>query len=331
MILVTGGLGYIGSHTVVKLLEQNYDLVILDNLYNSDADVLNSIEKITSKKPRFYQTDLLNINGLEEIFMENNIDSVIHFAGYKAVGESVEKPLMYFNNNITGTINLLMTMQKYNCRKIIFSSSATVYGTTETMPLVESSPLGVTNPYGRTKLIIEDMLRDLYNSDTKFGIVLLRYFNPIGAHKSGLIGESPNGIPNHLMPYICSVADGTLPCLNIFGNDYDTIDGTGVRDYIHVEDLSEGHIKAYKKIEKSGGLHVYNLGTSKGYSVLQIIDAFEKANGIRIKYNIVSRRAGDVAAVYAGTEKAAKELGFKASYGIEEMCRDSWNFARNKK
>lgn len=331
MILVTGGLGYIGSHTVVKLLEQNYDLVILDNLYNSDSDVLNSIEKITSKKPRFYQTDLLNINGLEEIFKENSIDSVIHFAGYKAVGESVEKPLMYFNNNITGTINLLMTMQKYNCRKIIFSSSATVYGTTETMPLVESSPLGATNPYGRTKVIIEDMLRDLYNSDNKFGIVLLRYFNPIGAHKSGLIGESPNGIPNNLMPYICNVANGTLPYLNIFGNDYDTIDGTGVRDYIHVEDLSEGHIKAYKKIEKSGGLHVYNLGTGKGYSVLQVINAFEKTNGIKIKYNIVSRRAGDVAAVYAGTEKAAKELGFKASYGIEEMCRDSWNFARNKK
>ncbi len=329
-MLVTGGTGYIGSHTVVKLIEQNEEIIILDNLYNSKIEVLNCFETITGKKPKFYKADLLDINKLDEIFQNNKIDCVIHFAGYKAVGESVAKPLMYFNNNITGTINLLMTMQKYNCKKIIFSSSATVYGTAETMPLDESSPLGVTNPYGRTKLVIEDMLRDLYNSDNEFSIVLLRYFNPIGAHKSGLIGESPNGIPNNLMPYICKVAKGELPQLNVFGNDYDTVDGTGVRDYIHVEDLAEGHVKAVEKA-KSNGLYIYNLGTGNGYSVLEVINAFEKANNIKINYKIVPRRAGDVAVIYAGTEKAELELGFKAKYNIEDMCRDSWNFAINKK
>lgn len=329
MILITGGLGYIGSHTAIKLLEQNREIIILDNLYNSKVEVLDSIESIIGKKPLFYETDLLDIKSLEKVFEDNKIDCVIHFAGYKAVGESVAKPLMYFNNNITGTINLLMTMQKYNCKKIIFSSSATVYGTAETMPLDENSPLGVTNPYGRTKLVIEDMLRDLYNSDNEFSIVLLRYFNPIGAHKSGLIGESPNGIPNNLMPYICKVAKGELPQLNVFGNDYDTVDGTGVRDYIHVEDLAEGHVKAVEKA-KINGLYIYNLGTGNGYSVLEVINAFEKANNIKINYKIVPRRAGDVAVVYAGTEKAELELGFKAKYNIEDMCRDSWNFAINK-
>ena len=294
MLLITGGLGYIGSHTVVKLLEQNKEIIILDNLYNSKIEVLDSIGTITGKKPLFYQVDLLDIACLEKVFAENHIDCVIHFAGYKAVGESVAKPLMYFNNNITGTINLLMTMQKYNCKKIIFSSSATVYGTAETMPLDENSPLGVTNPYGRTKLVIEEMLNDLYASDNEFSIVLLRYFNPIGAHKSGLIGESPNGIPNNLMPYICKVAKGELPYLNVFGNDYDTVDGTGVRDYIHVEDLAEGHVKAYEKIKDRNGLYVYNLGTGIGYSVLQVINAFEKANNIKINYEIVPRRVGDV-------------------------------------
>lgn len=331
MILITGGTGYIGSHTAVKLLEQNKDIIILDNLYNSKKEVIDSIEQIANKKLKFYQTDLLDIDGLEKIFSENKIDCVIHFAGYKAVGESVAKPLMYFNNNITGTINLLMTMQKYNCKKIIFSSSATVYGTAETMPLNENSPLGVTNPYGRTKLVIEEMLNDLYNSDNEFGIVLLRYFNPIGANKSGLIGENPNGIPNNLMPFICKVADGTLPCLNVFGNDYDTVDGTGVRDYIHVEDLAEGHVKSYEKIKDTNGLYVYNLGTGNGYSVLQVINAFEKSNNIKINYNIVPRRAGDVATVYADTKKAKEELGFEAHYGIEDMCRDSWNFASKNK
>jgi len=329
MLLITGGTGYIGSHTAVKLLEQNEEIIILDNLYNSKKEVLNSIETITTNKPRFYQTDLLDISGIEQIFQENQIDCVIHFAGLKAVGESVEEPLKYFNNNITGTINLLMTMKKYNRKKIIFSSSATVYGTAEIMPLNENSPLGVTNPYGRTKLVIEDMLRDLHASDNEFGIVVLRYFNPIGAHKSGLIGENPNGIPNNLMPYICKVAKGDLPQLSVFGNDYDTVDGTGVRDYIHVEDLAAGHVKAYEKIKDANGLFTYNLGTGNGYSVLQVINAFEKANDIKINYKIAPRRAGDVATVYADTKKAETELGFIAEYGIEDMCRDSWNFAKN--
>ncbi len=329
MILITGGTGYIGSHTAVKLLEQNENIIIMDNLDNSKKEVLNNIETITTKKPKFYQTDLLDTSCLEQIFQENQIDCVIHFAGLKAVGESVDEPLKYFNNNITGTINLLMTMQKYNCKKIIFSSSATVYGTAETMPLNEDSPLGVTNPYGRTKLVIEDMLRDLYASDNEFGIVLLRYFNPIGAHKSGLIGENPNGIPNNLMPYICKVAKGDLLQLNVFGNDYDTVDGTGVRDYIHVEDLAAGHVKAYEKIKDANGLFTYNLGTGNGYSVLQVVNAFEKANNIKINYRIAPRRSGDVATVYADTRKAEAELGFKAKYGIEDMCRDSWNFAKH--
>lgn len=330
MILITGGTGYIGSHTAVKLLEQNEEIIILDNLYNSKEEVLDNIVTITTKKPKFYETDLLDMNYLEKIFQENKIHCVIHFAGLKAVGESVAEPLKYFNNNIAGTINLLMTMKKYNCKKIIFSSSATVYGTTQIMPLTENSPLGVTNPYGRTKLVIEDMLRDLYTSDNEFGIVLLRYFNPIGAHKSGLIGENPNGIPNNLMPFICKVAKGELPQLNVFGNDYDTVDGTGVRDYIHVEDLATGHVKSYDKIKLANGIYTYNLGTGNGYSVLEVINAFEKANNIKVNYKIAPRRAGDVATVYADTKKAEEELGFKAVYNIEDMCRDSWNFYKNK-
>ena len=331
MILVTGGTGYIGSHTAVKLLEQNEEIIILDNLYNSKVEVIDNIETITGKRPKFCEADLLDINELEEIFKENKIDCVIHFAGLKAVGESVEQPLKYFNNNITGTINLLMTMQKYNCKKIIFSSSATVYGTAETMPLNENSPLGITNPYGRTKLNIEDMLRDLYSSDNEFGIVLLRYFNPIGAHKSGLIGENPNGIPNNLMPYICKVASGELPHLNVFGNDYDTIDGTGVRDYIHVEDLAEGHVKSLNLVKDNNGLYIYNLGTGNGYSVLQVINAFEKVNNIQVNYKIAPRRDGDVATVYADTKKAEMELGLMSKFNIEEMCRDSWNYAKRHK
>ena len=329
MILITGGTGYIGSHTAVKLLEQNEDIIMLDNLYNSNISVIDKIEAITNKRPEFYQTDLLDKPGLEKVFKENQIDCVIHFAGLKAVGESVEKPLVYFNNNISGTINLLMAMEKFSCRKIIFSSSATVYGKAEVMPLNENSPIGVTNPYGRTKLVIEDMLKDIYASDNDKSIVLLRYFNPIGAHKSGLIGEDPNGIPNNLMPYICKVAKGELPVLNVFGNGYDTIDGTGVRDYIHVEDLAAGHVKAYDKIRTETGLYTYNLGTGKGYSVLQVIDAFEKANSIKINYIIAPRRPGDVAEVYADTKKAETELGFKAQYTLEDMCRDSWNFIAN--
>jgi len=310
-------------------LEQNEDIIMLDNLYNSNISVIDKIEAITNKRPEFYQTDLLDKPGLEKVFKENQIDCVIHFAGLKAVGESVEKPLVYFNNNISGTINLLMAMEKFGCKKIIFSSSATVYGKAEVMPLNENSPIGVTNPYGRTKLVIEDMLKDIYASDNDKSIVLLRYFNPIGAHKSGLIGEDPNGIPNNLMPYICKVAKGELPVLNVFGNGYDTIDGTGVRDYIHVEDLAAGHVKAYGKIRTETGLYTYNLGTGKGYSVLQVIDAFEKANSIKINYIIAPRRPGDVAEVYADTKKAETELGFKAQYTLEDMCRDSWNFIAN--
>ncbi len=329
MLLITGGTGYIGSHTAVKLLEQNENIVIMDNLSNSKKEVINSIEIITDKKQRFYQTDLLDINGLEQIFQKNQIDCVIHFAGLKEIGESLTEPLRYFNNNIAGTINLLLTMQKYNCKKIIFSSSATVYGAAETTKLAENSAIGAANPYGRTKLVIEDMLRDLYAADNEFSVVLLRYFNPIGAHKSGLIGENPNGIPNNLMPYICKVAKGELPQLNIFGNDYNTVDGTGVRDYIHVEDLAAGHVKAYNKIKSENGLFVYNLGTGKGYSVLTIVKTFEKVNNIKINYEIVPRRSGDLAAVYADTKKAEKELGFRADFDIEDMCRDSWNFYKN--
>jgi UDP-glucose 4-epimerase len=329
MILITGGTGYIGSHTVVKLLEQSEDVIILDNLSNSKKDVLNNIKTITGRHPEFYQADIRDNSAVDKVFEENTIDCVIHFAGLKAVGESVRKPLKYFNNNVAGAINLLMAMEKYNCRKIIFSSSATVYGIAETMPLDENSPLGVTNPYGRTKLIIEDMLRDLYTSDNRVSIVLLRYFNPLGAHKSGLIGENPKGIPNNLMPYICKVAKGELPYLNVFGNDYDTLDGTGVRDYIHVEDLAAGHVKAYGKIKSNRGLYIYNLGTGTGYSVLQVIDAFEKANNVKINYRIAPRRTGDVAIVYADTQKSESELGFKAEYSIDDMCRDSWNFYRN--
>ena len=329
MILITGGTGYIGSHTAVKLLEQNEEIIILDNLFNSKKDVLDSIEKITGRRPKFSQTDLLDTNKLNRVFQQNQIDCVIHFAGLKSIGESIEEPLKYFNNNITGTVNLLMALKKYNCKKIIFSSSASVHGTAETMPITESSSLGVTNPYGRTKLVIEDMLRDLYVSDNGLGIVLLRYFNPIGAHKSGLIGENSNGVPNNLMPYICKVAKGEFPYLNVFGNDYDTVDGTGVRDYIHVDDLAAGHIQAYEKIKFANGLYTYNLGTGKGYSVLQVVNAFESANNIKINYRIAPRRAGDMAAVYADTKKAESELRFKAQYGIDDMCRDSWNFYKH--
>lgn len=330
MILVTGGTGYIGSHTVLKLLEQNNEVAIVDNLYNSKKEVIESIERIACKTVRFYQFDLLDIEGLEKIFEENTIECIIHFAGLKAVGESVAEPLKYFNNNIVGTINLLNAMRKHGCKKIIFSSSATVYGASEVMPLNEDSALGVTNPYGRTKLVIEEMLRDIYQSNNELGIVMLRYFNPIGAHKSGLIGENPNGIPNNLMPFICKAAKGEVPKLNIFGNDYDTIDGTGVRDYIHVEDLAVGHVKAYEKIKTENGLFVYNLGTGKGYSVLTVLKTFERVNNVNINYEIAPRRAGDVASVYADTKKAEEELGFKAAFDIEDMCRDSWNFYKEK-
>lgn len=330
-ILVTGGAGFIGSHTVVELLEKGEDIVIVDNFVNSKPEVLEKIKKITEKDFKFYEVDLLDKENLEKVFIENKIEAVIHFAGLKAVGESVEKPIEYYHNNITGTLILLELMKKYNCKKIIFSSSATVYGTPKTVPIKEDFPLSTTNPYGSTKLMIEQILKDVCIADKEFCAILLRYFNPIGAHKSGLLGESPNGIPNNLMPYINQVALGKLDHLNVFGNDYPTVDGTGVRDYIHVVDLAKGHVKALKKAREITGAEAYNLGTGKGYSVLEIVKAFEDANNIKIKYEITARRAGDIAECYADPSKAKQELGWEATKNLEEMCKDSWNFTTQNK
>lgn len=328
-ILVTGGAGFIGSHTCVELLEAGYEVVIVDNFSNSKPEALNRIKKITGKDFAFYEADLLDLAALEKIFEENKIDAVIHFAGLKAVGESVQKPVEYYHNNITGTLMLIKAMRKYGCKKIVFSSSATVYGPVNKAPYTEDMPTSATNPYGYTKVMIEQILRDVYVSDNDWSVSLLRYFNPIGAHKSGLIGEDPNGIPNNLMPYITQVAVGKREELGVFGNDYDTPDGTGVRDYIHVCDLAAGHVCALKAIERNCGLAVYNLGTGHGYSVLDVVKAFEKANGIKIKYSIKPRRAGDIATCYCNPAKAKAELGWEAHYGIEEMCRDSWNWQKN--
>ena len=330
-ILVTGGAGFIGSHTVVELLEKGEDIVIVDNFVNSKPEVLEKIKKITEKDFKFYEVDLLDEENLEKVFIENKIEAVIHFAGLKAVGESVEKPIEYYHNNITGTLILLELMKKYNCKKIIFSSSATVYGTPKTVPIKEDFPLSTTNPYGSTKLMIEQILKDVCIADKEFCAILLRYFNPIGAHKSGLLGESPNGIPNNLMPYINQVALGKLDHLNVFGNDYSTVDGTGVRDYIHVVDLAKGHVKALKKAREITGAEAYNLGTGKGYSVLEIVKAFEDANNIKIKYEITARRSGDIAECYADPSKAKQELDWEATKNLEEMCKDSWNFTTQNK
>ena len=328
-ILVTGGAGFIGSHTVVELLEKNEDIIIVDNFINSKPEVLDKIKEITKKDFKFYEVDLLDGEKLENVFKENKIEAVIHFAGLKAVGESVEKPIEYYHNNITGTLILLKLMKKYNCKKIIFSSSATVYGIPKEVPIKEDFPLATTNPYGSTKLMIEQILNDVCVSDKDFCAILLRYFNPIGAHKSGLIGEEPNGIPNNLMPYINKVAKGELDHLNIFGNDYDTIDGTGVRDYIHVVDLAKGHVKALEKARKMVGAEAYNLGTGNGYSVLQIVKAFENATGVTIKFEMTSRRPGDIAECYADPSKALKELGWKAEKTLDDMCKDAWKYAKN--
>ena len=328
-ILVTGGAGYIGSHTCVELLNIGKEIIIVDNFLNSKPEALERIKKITKKDFKFYEVDLLDKDGLNKVFEENKIDSVIHFAGLKAVGESVKQPLRYYHNNITGTLILCEIMAKHNVKKIVFSSSATVYGSPKTVPIKEDFELHTTNPYGSTKLMIEDIMRDLYVSDNEWSIALLRYFNPIGAHSSGLIGEDPNGIPNNLMPYIAQVAIGKLPVLSVFGNDYPTNDGTGVRDYIHVVDLAIGHLKALEKINKDCGVHTYNLGTGTGYSVLEVINAFEKASGKKVNYKIVDRRPGDIAACYADASKAKKELGWVAERGIEQMCADSWNFTKN--
>ena len=328
-ILVTGGAGYIGSHTVVLLHEAGYDVVVVDDLSNSKEESLVRIEKITGKKTKFYKVDLVDLEATEKVFEAEKPDAVIHFAGFKAVGESVRKPREYYRNNLVSTLNILDCMKKYYCRKIVFSSSATVYGTPKSVPISEDFDLSVTNPYGRTKLMIEDILRDLYVSDKTFDIAILRYFNPIGAHESGLIGEDPKGIPNNLLPYISQVAVGKLKALNVFGNDYPTVDGTGVRDYIHVVDLARGHIKAIEKLNTNPGLVTYNLGTGKGYSVLEVVKAFEKASGVHVPYNIVERRPGDIAECYANPEKAQKELGWVAEFGIERMCEDSWRWQVN--
>lgn len=330
-ILVTGGTGYIGSHTCVELLNAGYELVIMDNFVNSKPETIPKIKQITNKDFIFYKADLLDGTDVNHIFSENSIDAVIHFAGLKAVGESVELPLKYYHNNVGSTLVLLETMAQYNVKKLVFSSSATVYGNPETVPITEDFPLKTTNPYGSTKLIVENILRDLYISDNGWSISLLRYFNPIGAHKSGLIGEDPNGIPNNLMPYICRVAAGELDVLNVFGNNYPTKDGTGVRDYIHVVDLSLGHIKALEKIMQTNGVEAYNLGTGQGYSVLEVINTFEKATGQKVNYKIAPRRAGDIAECYAEPSKAKRELGWEANLSLEEMCIDSWGFIKHNR
>ena len=330
-ILVTGGAGYIGSHTVVELLKVGEEVVIVDNFVNSSPEVLDKIKKITNKDFKFYEVDLLDEEKLEKVFQENEIESVIHFAGLKAVGESVQKPLEYYHNNITGTITLLRVMKKYNCKKIVFSSSATVYGNPKELPIKEDFPLSTTNPYGTTKLMIEQILQDLGKADSEFRIAILRYFNPIGAHESGLLGEVPNGIPNNIMPYIMGVAAGRYEKVTVFGNDYPTPDGTGVRDYIHVVDLAKGHLKAIDKIRKEAGIKIYNLGTGNGYSVLELIQTFEKVNNLKLNYCIGERRPGDIPACYADPSKAEKELNWKANKGIEEMCKDSWTFEKNRK
>lgn len=325
-ILVTGGAGYIGSHTVVLLLEGGYDVVVVDNLSNSKEESLKRVEKITGKSPKFYKVDLVEKDRVDEIFKVEKPDAVIHFAGYKAVGESVQKPREYYRNNLLSTLNILDAMKEYGCKNIVFSSSATVYGTPKCVPIKEDFALSATNPYGRTKLMIEEILRDLYVSDKSFNIAILRYFNPIGAHESGLIGEDPKGIPNNLLPYVAQVAVGKLKALNVFGDDYDTHDGTGVRDYIHVVDLAWGHIKAIEKLSTNPGLVTYNLGTGNGYSVLDVVKAFEKASGQKVPYNIVARRPGDIAECYADPQKAREELGWEAKYDIEKMCKDSWRW-----
>lgn len=325
-ILITGGAGYIGSHTCVELLNAGYEIIVLDNFINSKPEAIKRITEITGCTFKFYYNDLLDKNSLEEIFLENNIEAVIHFAGLKAVGESVYIPLQYYHNNILSTLVLCETMKKYNVKKLVFSSSATVYGVPERCPISEDSPLGALNPYGRTKLMIEGILQDLYVSDTNWSISILRYFNPIGAHESGQIGEDPLGVPNNLMPYIAQVAIGKLKELNVFGNKYPTNDGTGVRDYIHVVDLALGHLSALEKVTYSTGIEVYNLGTGKGYSVLEMISAFEKASGKMVPYKIVDSRPGDVAVCYADPVKARENLGWIAKKGIDEMCEDVWRW-----
>ena len=332
-VLVTGGLGYIGSHTCVELLQENDEVVVLDNLSNSKEEVKDKIKQITGKEVKFYRGDMIDEQLLDKIFTEENIDAVIDFAAYKAVGESVQKPIEYYTNNVSTVLVLLKEMKKHNVKKIVFSSSATVYGDPERVPIKETDKIGgTTNPYGTSKLFVEQILKDLYKSDNTWDIAILRYFNPIGAHESGLIGEEPNGIPANLMPYIAKVASGELECLSVFGNDYPTKDGTGVRDYIHVVDLAKGHIKALEKLEKEQqGLYIYNLGTGVGYSVLDLVNTFEKVNHVKVNYKIADRRPGDIAECYADPTKAKEELGWEATKTIEDMCRDAYNFIMKEK
>lgn len=328
-ILVTGGAGYIGSHACVELLNAGYEVVVVDNLSNSKEEALRRVQEITGKSLKFYKADLLDAEALDNIFEQESIDAVMHFAGLKAVGESVSIPLHYYHNNITGTLLLCKAMQKHGVKNMVFSSSATVYGDPSRVPITEDFPLSATNPYGHTKLMIEQILRDLYKADNSFNIAILRYFNPVGAHKSGRIGEDPKGIPNNLVPYITQVASGKLDELKVFGNDYPTPDGTGVRDYIHVVDLVLGHLKALDKLMTNPGVVTYNLGTGKGYSVLEMVNAFRKVTGKSIPYRIVDRRPGDIASCYADPSKANKELGWKATRGLEEMCQDAWRWQSN--
>ena len=328
-ILVTGGAGYIGSHACVELLKAGYKICVVDNLCNSKEESLKRVQEISGKSFPFYKADLMNREAMEDIFKNENIEAVMHFAGLKSVGESVSIPLRYYTNNITGTLILCEVMKKFKVKNLVFSSSATVYGDPHTVPITEDFPLSATNPYGRTKLMIEEILRDLYKEDQTWNIAILSYFNPVGAHISGYIGEDPNGIPNNLVPFITQVAVGKLKTLNVFGDDYPTIDGTGVRDYIHVVDLVLGHLKALKKIKKNSGVVTYNLGTGQGYSVLQMIEAFSKASGKEIPYKISARRAGDIATCYADTSKAKEELDWSAQKGIDEMCGDSWRWQMN--
>lgn len=332
-ILVTGGAGYIGTHTCVELLNGGYEVVVLDNFSNSKPEALENVKKITGKEVKLYTGNMLDKELLETIFKEENIDAVIDFAAYKAVGESVSKPVEYYINNVSSVLNLLTVMKEFDCKKLVFSSSATVYGDPEVVPISEESKTGgTTNPYGTSKLYVEGILKDLYKSDNSWDIVILRYFNPIGAHESGLIGEEPNGVPANIMPYIVKVAVGELKILSVFGNDYDTKDGTGVRDYIHVVDLAIGHIKALEKLFKEEkGLFIYNLGTGVGYSVLDLINAFEKVNDLKVNYKIVDRRPGDIAECYSDPSYAYKEIGFKAEKTIEDMCRDAYNFIKKSK
>ncbi len=326
-ILVTGGAGYIGSHTCVELLNAGYEVVIVDNLYNASRKAVDRIRRITGKELSFYENDVCDREALNCIFDTHKIDAVIHFAGYKAVGESVRKPIEYYSNNLYGTLILTDVMRRHGVKNIIFSSSATVYGDPAFVPITEECPKGTcTNPYGWTKWMLEQVLTDIHTADPEWNVILLRYFNPIGAHKSGMIGEDPKGIPNNLLPYVAQVAIGKLECLGVFGDDYDTPDGTGVRDYIHVVDLAVGHVKALRKLEDKEGVSVYNLGTGNGYSVLQVVRAFEKACGHEIPYQIKPRREGDIATCYCDPSKAAKELGWEAQYGIEDMCADSWRW-----